>query len=262
MFQDAGACKTANSNVMCVNPAPIVALGSAVIGTATAKMGDFKMPANIASQVTKPKTLTPSCTGGNVCGTTIVTGSKYFYTPETRVRTAFTLSNMTDATVLAKQKAPDTFETWHGTYDPDYGIYLVTSGKKTADEMFAAQEASNDAMTWILRVVSLVLVIMGLQMVTAPLTVVADVIPVIGPMISGMVRGFLTIFNTLVGCCCRLLVASMCWLIYRPMVGIPLFLAAVGTCACAGFVLYSHSYKKAGPDNDGMYTEVLEEEKP
>ncbi|KAJ1484253.1 hypothetical protein T484DRAFT_1894662, partial [Baffinella frigidus] len=203
--------KTANNGVRCVNPAALVPLGSAVLGTAPAKMGDFKMSEYVVSQAMSSKTLTPSCSGGNVCGTKMVTESKYIYTPETRVRTGFTLGTMTDATVVAKQKEPDTFEQWYGTYDPDYGIYQATAGKKTAEEMFTAQEEANDAVTWILRVVSLVLVIVGLQMVTAPLTVVADIIPVIGPMISGMIGSFLCMFNTGIGppvsargsCCTR-----------------------------------------------------------
>jgi hypothetical protein len=68
-----------------------------------------------------------------------------------------------------------------------FAWFRVCPGKKTVDDMFTMLEDENRVITWILRAISLVLTIVGLQLITAPLTVVADIIPLIGPAISGII---------------------------------------------------------------------------
>jgi hypothetical protein len=126
-------------------------------------------------------------------------------------------------------------------------LYEATAASKTAEEMFAAAEASNEALTWILRILTLGGVVMSLQMVTAPISIAPDIIPFCGPMIGDMVGCLLCCFNCCLGCCCWTFIAGIVWVVYRPMVGIPLLVACV--LAAAGMFFFSSS-KKKGKDGD------------
>jgi hypothetical protein len=124
-------------------------------------------------------------------------------------------------------------------------IYDVLTGAKSAEEMFDAAEASNEALTWILRVITLGGVVMSLQMVTAPISIAPDIIPFCGPMIGDMVGCLLCCFNCCLGCCCWTFIAGIVWVMYRPIVGIPLLIACV--LAAAGMCFFSAA-KKQGKD--------------
>ena len=126
-------------------------------------------------------------------------------------------------------------------------IYDVTAGAKTAEEMFDAAEASNEALTWILRVITLIGVVMSLQMVTAPIAIAPDIIPFCGPMIGDMVGCLLCCFNCCLGCCCWTFIAGIVWVLYRPIVGIPLLVVCM--LAAAGMYFFSAS-KDQGKDAD------------
>jgi hypothetical protein len=95
-----------------------------------------------------------------------------------------------------------------------FAWFRVCPGKKTVDDMFTMLEDENRVITWILRAISLVLTIVGLQLITAPLTVVADIIPLIGPAISGIIGTLLCALNTGVGCCCWMFIAGIIWVAY------------------------------------------------
>ena len=92
-------------------------------------------------------------------------------------------------------------------------------------DMLDGAEASNEALTWILRIVTLGGVVVSLQvrgrliqykkrensadlhsttlqMVTAPISVAPDIIPLCGSLIGDMVGCLLCCFNVCLGCCC------------------------------------------------------------
>ena len=126
-------------------------------------------------------------------------------------------------------------------------VYEATARSKSAEEMFDDAEASNEALTWILRILTLGGVVMSLQMVTAPISIAPDIIPFCGPMIGDMVGCLLCCFNCCLGCCCWTFIAGIVWVAYRPMVGIPLLVACL--LAAAGMFFFSSS-KKKGKDGD------------
>ncbi len=74
-------------------------------------------------------------------------------------------------------------------------MYLATDGLRPAEAMLAAAEDANAALAWGLRALSLVLAAAGLAMVAAPVSVAADVVPCIGPMIGDLASAAL--------CCVR-----------------------------------------------------------
>ncbi len=103
-------------------------------------------------------------------------------------------------------------------------ISRLDMGTKTSAEMFAAAQAENTALTWILRFVGWVLMFAGFAAIFKPLSVVADVLPFIGNIVGfagALVAGLLSIALSFI-------TISIGWIFYRPLIGIPLVLLGVG----------------------------------
>lgn len=126
--------------------------------------------------------------------------------------------------VIAKQKA--------GTFEPFIAeaggsIEMLETGLVSSESMFVAAQKANKIMTWILRLVGFILMLIGFSLLFRPLSVLADVVPFIGNIV-GAGTGFVAFLLSLP---LTLLVISVAWIFYRPLIGIPLVIAAV-----AGFV--------------------------
>ena len=67
----------------------------------------------------------------------------------------------------------------------------------------------------------------GVQMITAPISIVPDIIPLCGPMVGDLVGCVLCCFNCCLGCCCWTAIVGIIWVMYRPMIGIPLLCCCV-----------------------------------
>lgn len=126
--------------------------------------------------------------------------------------------------VIAKQTV--------GTFEPFIAkaggtIELLDTGKVSADAMFTAAHQANKFMTWLLRLVGFILMFVGFSLLFRPLSVLADVVPMIGSIV-GVGTGFVSFLLSLP---LSLLVISVAWIFYRPLVGIPLVVLAVGVFA-------------------------------
>jgi hypothetical protein len=135
-------------------------------------------------------------------------------------RITFTVTKPTEVSVMAGQKN-DTFE----PYQTEAGnaINMLSMGDHSARAMFKAAESANAMLTWILRLVGLLLMLFGLSLILRPLSVLADVVPLIGDVIgvgTTLVAGLVAFGLTL-------LTISIAWLFYRPLIGIPLFVLGV-----------------------------------
>jgi len=124
------------------------------------------------------------------------------------------------ATVVAAQAgggfAP--YRTKQGTT-----VSLVSAGTYSAAEMFADAQAANTTLTWILRAVGALLMFVGFSLILRPLSVLGDVIPLLGDIIRAG-AGF-------VGLVCTLAIAPVViaagWLFYRPLVGIAVIVIGI-----------------------------------
>jgi Transmembrane protein 43 len=63
-------------------------------------------------------------------------------------------------------------------------LLLAKSGLIAAPDMFKAAEDENRMMTWILRAVGVVAMLIGFALILFPLSVVADVVPFIGSIVG------------------------------------------------------------------------------
>lgn len=102
-------------------------------------------------------------------------------------------------------------------------IEMLSTGTVTAEAMFAEAHAANKMLTWILRLVGTVVMFIGFSLLFRPLSVLADVVPFIGNIV-GVGTGIVAL---LLSVPLSLLVISVAWIFYRPMIGVPLAIVAV-----------------------------------
>ena len=119
-------------------------------------------------------------------------------------------------------------------------IDMLSNGIRDAAEMFAAARRNNAIMTWLVRLGGFLLMYFGLSMVLKPLSVLGDVLPILGDII-GLGAGFVA---GIVAIVCTLVTIAVSWLFYRPVMAVVLL-------AVAGFFVWKliarRGSKKAQP---------------
>ena len=149
------------------------------------------------------------------------------------MRVNFSVVYPHDISIVAKQKG-DTFVGYLAKTKKK--IDMLSDGVKDAAEMFEAARSANTMMTWIVRLVGFLLMFFGLSMVLKPLSVLADVLPILGNIVeigTGLVAGVIAFV-------CALVTIAIAWIFYRPVLGI-LLLAAAGA---AIFLLWKKQQEK------------------
>ena len=102
-------------------------------------------------------------------------------------------------------------------------VILLKPGIVSQEQMFTDAQKANKMMGWILRGIGLFVMFMGFNMIFKPLSVLADVIPFLGNLVGGATGIVAFILALSLSC----LTIGIAWLYYRPMIGIPLVIAAV-----------------------------------
>jgi len=136
-------------------------------------------------------------------------------------RVTFSVVDPGEYSIIAAQTG-ETFEPYRTSAGGT--IELVTPGVRSAESMFASAQAENTLLTWALRVFGFVLMFMGIGLVLRPLSVLADVLPILGNIVgagTGLIAG-------LVAAVLSLLTISIAWLFYRPLLGVALLVVAAG----------------------------------
>ena len=115
-----------------------------------------------------------------------------------------------------------------GTLSPYIGengtkIVKLAYGTVSADNMIKLALKENSSQTWILRGLGLVLCIIGLILILKPISVIMDVLPILGS-IANFGTGILSV---ILGLILILTTISIAWLFYRPILSISLFAVIV-----------------------------------
>ena len=137
------------------------------------------------------------------------------------MRVTFKVVKPHDISLVAKQKG-DTFVDY--TAKNGKKVSLLTDGVEDATAMFASAQSANTMMTWIIRLVGLLMMYIGLSMVLKPLSVLGDVLPFIGNILeigNGLVAGVVSFI-------CAIVTIAIAWLFYRPVLAVALIVAAGG----------------------------------
>jgi hypothetical protein len=137
------------------------------------------------------------------------------------LRIKFTQIGESDVTVVAKQVG-QSFEPYKAKAGST--VDLQRKGIVSADDMFQAAKESNTVMTWILRGVGFLLMMMGFNMMLKPLSVLASVVPLFGDII-GAGTGIIAF---LIASVLSLITIAIAWIFYRPLLAIGLLLAVGG----------------------------------
>lgn len=118
-------------------------------------------------------------------------------------------------------------------------LLMVRNGTLTADAMFAAALSENNLITWLLRIVGLVLLFVGFSLFMGPIGVLADIIPFLGGIArlgTGIVAFFLAV---LVGTA----TIALAWLYYRPLFALGIL--AVGALVAFAAIRLARTRKNA-----------------
>jgi len=103
-------------------------------------------------------------------------------------------------------------------------ISRLEDGIVSSDEMFAHEQHENKMQTWFLRLIGVLLVCAGLRAILGLFEALAKVIPFLGTIVGTGINFVSAVF----GIAWSLFWIAIAWLRYRPLVGLPLLVLAVG----------------------------------
>lgn len=120
------------------------------------------------------------------------------------------------------QMVGDTFQPYKAK---DGTVEEFRMGIVSQEAILEKAKADNVVMTWVLRLVGLIVMTLGMSMVLSPIAVLADVVPFFG----GLARGVIFVVCLLLAICFSMITIGIAWLFYRPLLAIGLF--AIGGLA-------------------------------
>lgn len=156
------------------------------------------------------------------------------------LRIAFEATLPCEVTIMSGQveNTLEPYQTKNGA------LHMLRVGTLTPEEMIAKAVTENTILTWVLRAVGSALTVLGVRIAISPLTSLTGSIPFVGRLIN---TGFNAV-AMLVGLGFSLITISIGWLIYRPLIGIPLLVLGIALLA----YLFRRGGSKTESDSDMM----------
>lgn len=121
---------------------------------------------------------------------------------------------------LIYQQVGNTFSPFPAKYGT---IAELKTGILSADAMYQAAQSSNKMMAWLLRLGGFILMGLGISTILKPISVLADVLPFLG----NIVETGLGLISFVVAFVISLVIISLAWLFYRPLIAIPLLILVI-----------------------------------
>jgi hypothetical protein len=100
----------------------------------------------------------------------------------------------------------------------------VENGIVSADTMIAHAQSSNNFITWLLRLLGLILVVVGLKLLFGLLPTLLKVLPPLGAIVGAGIG----LVCAVGGFAWTLGIIAIAWLFYRPLIAVPMIAIAVG----------------------------------
>ena len=146
------------------------------------------------------------------------------------MRVALRSSTATAVSVLAVQQGAGAGAPTFAPYVARSGhsCFLLDVGTASAAQMTAEALARNAAATWALRLLGFVMMWVGLLLVLKPLSVAADLVPLVGPFIGDLVSIGAAAVTAPIAASLSLLTAAFAWVAVRPALGVPLLFLGLG----------------------------------
>jgi len=102
-------------------------------------------------------------------------------------------------------------------------IAMIVAGNIPAQQMFEDAISTNTLITWLVRLGGFILLWIGFGLLFAPLSVLADIVPIFGSLV-GAATGLIAFLLALA---VALTVIALAWLFFRPLLGITLLVLAI-----------------------------------
>jgi hypothetical protein len=102
-------------------------------------------------------------------------------------------------------------------------IDILETGAHTAQALFEQEQTANTMLSWLLRAAGLFVMFIGLSMILKPLSVLADVIPMIGNIVGAGTN----LIAFIIAAVMSLLTIAIAWIFYRPLLAGALIIGAV-----------------------------------
>lgn len=149
------------------------------------------------------------------------------------VRITFSEVPCSVVSVLAQMsESGDGLVPWRSKQGSGYDVAQLSYGVKTAADMIEGAQQSNKVKTWTFRFFGWFLNFVGFSMITSIVSTAADItlnwIPLLGPMATSIINLGVNVANFILANCTTMIVASIAWVVYRPLLGISLLAGSVG----------------------------------
>jgi hypothetical protein len=205
---------------------PHMVLRSATADSADVKLGAFHVDAGVLDQAEnfKPQAVSiagkvPS--GYRQEGSFLYSGSDIKNPAVGDIRVSFSGISSQMFSIVAQDAA--------GTLSPyqaanGYVIALLKPGVVSGAQLFSERKQQEGRLTWVLRGVGFVLMLLGFMMMMSIAVTLSSVLP----FLSGLVAGGAFIIAISASVPITLLTVAFAWLTHRPLIATPLIIAAVG----------------------------------
>ena len=218
-------------------------LAPPMLREAAAQGSPTRSATSLPPPVLDSSTLHLAPTGGGSGGSGGSNGPMYAQTfsaaPRTGdMRLTWAVNAAQEASVAAAVGADGRFTPWQSSIRCPSSASITSfqqllEGGKTHSQLIQYAEDALATSTWVGRFASLLFMVIGYFMLFQPLSVAPDIIPCIGPFIGGAVGCVIFFVSILCGMAMWLLVTAICWMFFRPLVGVPMFCGSVGMVALA-----------------------------
>ena len=148
------------------------------------------------------------------------------------VRVTFTKVPPADISLIA-QVDGSTFKVYRAKNGQSFS--RVQMGTVSADEMIEQARSENNMLTWVLRLVGVLLIVIGLKGMFGLLPMLFKVLPFLGSIVDAGVG----LVSWILGLAWSLIIIAITWLVFRPIIGISLLVLAI-----AGIVFLKRRGKK------------------
>ena len=148
------------------------------------------------------------------------------------VRVTFTKVPPADISLIA-QVDGSTFKAYKAKNGQSFS--RLQMGTVSADEMIEQAQSENNMLTWVLRLVGVLLIVIGLKGMFGLLPMLFKVLPFLGSIVDAGVG----LVSWILGLAWSLIIIAIAWLVFRPIIGISLLVLAI-----AGIVFLKRRGKK------------------
>eukprot|EP00931_Biecheleriopsis_adriatica_P090635 TRINITY_DN64593_c0_g1_i1.p1 TRINITY_DN64593_c0_g1~~TRINITY_DN64593_c0_g1_i1.p1 ORF type:complete len:515 (+),score=58.99 TRINITY_DN64593_c0_g1_i1:90-1634(+) len=124
-------------------------------------------------------------------------------------------------------------------------VHALRPGQNDKESMFESMQGEIQGRTWILRLIGFLVLWCGFSLLFAPLGVMADCIPCIGPCLGDSIEAVACVASCLPATACFMVVAGLVWCLMRPMIAIPVLLVAVIIMLGSAYRVYTQRKTKA-----------------